>query len=201
MSAIVRSAGLLALLLLVSSGARAATPKDIDAAKKKGADWLRAKYATGVTVSAGDANGPGTVCMAGLAMLEAGVPGNDPAVKAVTETIRSAAWSQTRTYPASLCLLYLDRYGDPADVPLIQLLGLRLLMGQTSNGGWSYECGVPVLTADELAALKALKPPPVGKLHPELEKYAQVLVAQDRQNAARPEADTKLEETPLRLSA
>ncbi|VTU01299.1 mg-chelatase subunit : Uncharacterized protein OS=Planctomyces maris DSM 8797 GN=PM8797T_31608 PE=4 SV=1 [Gemmataceae bacterium] len=188
MTATVRCAGLLALLLIAGTGARAATPKDIDAAKKKGADWLRAKYKSAPTTFGGDSNGPGPMCMAGLAMLEAGVPGDDPAVKAVTAAIREVGWTQTRTYPASLCLLYLDRYGDPADVPLIQLLGLRLLMGQTSNGGWGYDFYLPGLSAEDLAALKALKPPPVGKLHPDLEKYAQAMVAY-RAKTALPPAD------------
>ncbi|WP_439621858.1 HEAT repeat domain-containing protein [Gemmata sp.] len=189
MTAIVRTAGLLALLLLAHAGAHAATPREIDAAKKKGADWLRAKYKAAPTNFGGDANGPGPMCMAGLAMLEAGVPGDDPAVKAVTAAVREAGWTQTRTYPASLCLLYLDRYGDPADVPLIQVLGVRLLMGQTSNGGWSYDFTIPGLSADEITALKAMKPPPVGKLHPDVEKYAQALIAHRAKTALAPADD------------
>jgi len=176
--------------MLASAGASAATPNEIDAAKKKGAEWIRAKYAKGAQATwGGDTKGSGPLCMSGLAMLEAGIPAGDPAVKAVTELIRETAWSQTRTYQVSLALLYLDRYGEPADVPLIQVLAVRLLIAQTTNGGWSYECGIPGVTLAEIEALKALKPPAVGKFHPEVEKYAQGLIAYRAKNPIPPSDD------------
>ena len=116
-------------------------------------------------------------CLAGLAILEAGTPVNDPAVKAITDLVRDAAYKQTQTYQIALCLMYLDRLGDPADVPLIQVLAVRLLVGQTSNGGWGYEC-IGIVPQEDERRLRALKPDQAaGKLHPEVEKYAQSLAA------------------------
>ncbi|MCE9560551.1 MAG: hypothetical protein K8U57_00720 [Planctomycetes bacterium] len=184
MSHFVRVAGLIAVLLLADAGAvSAATPKEIDAAKKKGADWLRAKYKSPP---------PGTLgktCLAGIAMLEAGVPGDDPAIKSITEIVRKEAWGQTRTYEISLCLMYLDRYGEPSDIPLIQILAIRLLAGQSSFGGWGYECGSPGLGMAEEQALKAAKPPAVGKMNPEVEKYVQGVIAFRAKNPPSPTDD------------
>ena len=162
------------------AGASAATPKEIDAAIKKGAEALKAKYTrgAGLPVGNGDNNGYGIgpTCLAGLAILEAGSPGNDPAVKAITDTIRNAAYTQNKTYQIALCLIYLDRYGEPADEPLIQALGARLLVAQTANGGWGYEC-ISAVSAADVERLKAIKPGQAGKLNPEVEKYGQALAA------------------------
>lgn len=171
MTALIRIAGLTAILFLAESGgASAATPKEIEAAKKKGADWIKAKYSKGASGEIGP------MCLSGLALLEYGTPGDDPAVKAITAFVRNAAYSQTQTYQISLCLMYLERYGEPADIPLVQALAVRLLVGQASNGGWTYMSIGGVSQADE-QVLRALKPGVVGKLHPEVEKYGQALTA------------------------
>ena len=68
-----------------------------------------------------------------LALLESGTPVTDRSLQIITDRIRNDAYMQNRTYQTSLCLMYLDRLGDPADVPLIQALAVRLLVGQ--NGG------------------------------------------------------------------
>src|SRR5262249_13192424 len=121
--------------------------------------------------------GIGRTCLAGLALLEANVPVNDPAVKTITAQVRNAAYTQNQTYQVALCLMYLDRLGDPADVPLIQALGARLLIGQTANGGWGYPWG-PAAGQNDEKFLRAIKPDqPAGKLHPDVEKYWQALVA------------------------
>jgi hypothetical protein len=177
MSACVRAAGLLAACLACAAPALAATPKEIDAALRKGTDWLKARHTQGgggggVT----DGYGIGSTCLSGLALLEAGVPANDPAVKRITESVRQAAYTQTRTYQVSLCLMYLDRLGEPADVPLIQTLAVRLLIGQSAQGGWTYNSVTGVAAADE-QRLRAMKPGQPGKLHPDVEEYARALRA------------------------
>jgi hypothetical protein len=174
---LLRLMGLLAGAFLASGTINAATPKEIDAAIKRGADWLKANN-RGQGVVSDTAYGVGPGCLAGLAMLEAGVPPSDPALKALTDQIRNAAYTQTRTYQVSLCLMFLDRLGEPSDVPLIQILAVRLLVGQTNRGGWTYDC-VQGQQVDE-QTLRAIKPinqqgPP--KLHPDVEKYAQFLAA------------------------
>ena len=122
-------------------------------------------------------------------------------MKAITAAVRDASFTETQTYHIALCLLYLDRLGDAADVPLIQMLGVRLLAGQNAIGGWTYQCIDAVSAADErllrtkllVAELKAGNNPPppaeakqggkaakhgvVGTLLPEVEKYAGKLAA------------------------
>jgi hypothetical protein len=184
MSALVRTVVVFAAVFAASALASAATPKEIDAAIKKGADYLKAKYSRvngglppGV-VGVAD-HGIGPTCLAGLAILEAGTPGNDPVVKTITEQVRSAAYSQTKTYQVALCLIYLDRFNDPADEPLIQALGVRLMAGQTPTGGWGYET-ISAVAQGDIERLKAMKAGQAGKLHPEVEKYAESLAAAGR---------------------
>jgi len=180
-SAFTRAAlGALLVALSAPVTAPAAPQKDIDRAIKGGADYFRAKYGRANAPPPGPvANyGIGPTCLAGLALLEAGAPIDDPAVKNVTAQVRAAAYTQSATYQVALCLMYLDRFGDKNDVPLIQALAVRLLVGQTPTGGWTYQCcaEVPPADAKRLAEMK-LADVPAGKLHPEVEKYAQALVA------------------------
>ncbi len=179
MASIIRNTGLIAALLAAPGVSLAANPNEIDAAIKKGADSLKARYTKGgppVVLGVGDGYGIGPTCLAGLAILEAGTPGTDPAVKTITDSIRAAAFTQTRTYQIALCLMYLDRYGEPADEPLIQALAARLLVGQNGNGGWGYEC-IAAVSQGDIDRLKAMKPEKAGKLHSEVEKYGQALAA------------------------
>jgi hypothetical protein len=175
------------LVALCAPAAPAANQKDVDRAIKGGADFFKARYgrAGGAAPAApapgavvGDGHGIGPTCLAGLAMLEAGVPIDDPAVKNVTAQVRRAAYAQGSTYQVALCLMYLDRFGDKNDLPLIQALAVRLLVGQTRDGGWGYQCcGAP--SPDDQKRLAEMKAAdvPAGNLHPEVEKYAQALTA------------------------
>jgi len=181
MSKHIHIAALLAFLLTaqIASGA---TQKEIDAAIKKGSDSLKARYGRGPGGlpglpggGGGGETGIGPTCLAGIAMLEAGVPVNDDALKAITETVRVSSYTQSATYQVCLCLMYLDRLGDPADEPLIQMLAVRLLAAQTPGGGWGYQCA-PVPEGDAVR-LRAMKPEKAGKLHSEVLKYGQGLAA------------------------
>ena len=148
---------------------------------RRAAEFLASRYPKGGGVGlpvAGEAeHGIGPTCLAGLALLEAGRPVNDPSVVTITERVRSAAYSQNRTYQTSLCLMYLDRLGDENDVPLIQALACRLLVGQNGNGGWGYVlCAPPA--GNDVQQLKAIKADqPAGKMHPVIEQYGQALFA------------------------
>ncbi|QJW99701.1 hypothetical protein [Frigoriglobus tundricola] len=174
------------------SVASGATPDEIKRSIKAGADALRTRYERGAPgggvgagggIGASGVNQVGTTCLVGLALLEAGAPVNDTAVKAITATVRDAAYSQTNTYSIALCLMYLDRLGEPADVPAIQMLAVRLLVGQTSAGGWGYVC-IPAVPADVEQRLRAMRPGAAGKLHPDVEKYGQALTAAAQQTGA-----------------
>ncbi len=201
LSQLSRCAAILGLLAGAVPGASAANPKDIDAAVKRGADALKARYTPGGNggpVVAMPGHGIGPTALAGLALLEAGVPVNDPALKTVIALIRDGAYTQHRTYQVSLCLMFLDRLGEPADVPLIQMLAVRLLAGQTRDGGWGYDCCSPIGPADDQQLRAALgegrltaATPTAGgggkekpKLHPDVEKYGQLLTLAKTQPGA-----------------
>jgi hypothetical protein len=135
--------------------AAAADAKSIAAAIQKGGEYLRGVYANGATVGQGSDAGLGAVALSGLGLLEAGVKPDDPAVKNVTQAVRGGALHQTGTYHIALCVIFLDRLGDRGDVPLLQMLGVRLYAGMNSAGGWSYQCWENVTGADAL--LKSLQ--------------------------------------------
>ena len=173
----VRVAGSITFLLLsagvVSAQQKPPTPKEIDLAIKKGTDALRAMEGQRAVGGNGE-HGIGPSCLSGLAMLEGGVPLADPALKSIIDQVRNAAYTQTRTYQVSLCLMFLDRLGEPADVPLIQILAARLLVGQSNGGGWSYDCCMAPNPDIEqrLRAIKAEKQQGPPKLYPEVAQYA-----------------------------
>jgi hypothetical protein len=169
----------LGLLCAAAPPASAANQKEIDRAIKLGTDALKAKY-TGAAApagapGAGGDNGIGGTCLAGLALLEAGVPANDPAVKTITNLVRDGSYSQSSTYQVALCIMFLDRLGDPVDEVRIQMLGVRLLAGQSTSGGWNYPTCSP-LTGDEVKWLQTLKSDQPGKFHPDIAKYHQALL-------------------------
>ncbi len=178
---LVRLAGLFGALLAVAApAAPAATPKEIDRALKAGTDSLRARYGKGAPV--GNELGLGATCLTGLALLEAGVPVDDPALKAITDIVRNECFKQNATYPVALCLMYLDRRGEPADVPLVQMLAARLIVGQSRAGGWGYQSGPAPTPAEEAWLRNAVKQNPAAganppKLHPDILKYGQALMA------------------------
>src|SRR5262249_3900623 len=114
----------------------------------------------------------GGTALAGLTLLECEVPPADPAVKEAAEYLRKS-WTDVNdeytTYAISLAILFFDRLGDPADTPIIQALGVRLLAGQNAAGGWTYMC--PPLGADDLRQLRAMIERQVElKTKPELPK-------------------------------
>ncbi len=96
----------------------------------------------------------GATSLAGLTLLECGVPPNDPSVRSATQVIRQASITCTHTYSIALSILFLDRLGDPADVPLIESLTVRLLAGQNASGGWTYHC--PEIAESEIQRLKKI---------------------------------------------
>ncbi|MBV9125900.1 MAG: hypothetical protein JO112_21325, partial [Planctomycetes bacterium] len=96
----------------------------------------------------------GAAALNGLALLECGVPADDPAVQRAAEVVRESSVGLTYTYSLALSILFLDRLGDPDDVPLIQSLTVRLLAGQKADHGWTYEC--PPISEAEMHRLSSL---------------------------------------------
>ncbi len=125
-------------LAAVAAAAPAADTRRIDDAVKKGANYLRGSFDPSKK-NTGGVHGAGTMALCGLAMLETGVKPDEPAMKFIAETLRAIALAQHETYHVSLCVLFFDRLGDPADVPVIQMLGVRLYAGLGANGSYSYQ--------------------------------------------------------------
>lgn len=93
----------------------------------------------------------GYAALAGLALVECGVPVTDPAVARAAGFVRGTAAKSEHTYDLSLAVLFLDRLEQPADRVLIQALALRIAAGQNDKGGWDYKC--PHLGAPQLHSL------------------------------------------------
>jgi hypothetical protein len=94
--------------------------------------------------------------MVGLALLEAGVPAGDEAIRKAAAVVRAKACKDTFNYSVSAAIMFLDRLGDPQDEPFIQALAVRVLAAQfrqggADAGGWAYECPAP--TAAEVQRL------------------------------------------------
>ncbi|HWG46352.1 MAG TPA: HEAT repeat domain-containing protein [Gemmataceae bacterium] len=133
-----------------ASPARAVDAEDIKQAIDRGVTSLRRVQ--------GRDNGQwphikiGATALAGLTLLECGVADDDKAVLRAADAVRRSSITLTHTYSICLSILFLDRLGDPEDVPLIESLMVRLLAGQNSTGGWSYEC--PPISAAETRRLQ-----------------------------------------------
>jgi hypothetical protein len=149
-------------ILLSSLAASLPSTATADDAAIRKAIQRGAKYLQDVHQPRADYNGGfygmGTACLAGLALLEAGVSEDDPALKNIIKFVRQNALSQTKTYEVSLTIMFLDRLGDKADEGFIQFLGYRLLFGQLNSGGWSYDCEYGRLSQKEESRLRAVLP-------------------------------------------
>lgn len=192
MPAVPRRVGLLAALAVVLAAAGPAPaglkPGDppVQAAVDKAVGYLKQRAQN--PGSQGD-HGIGPSALVGIALIEALVPPSDPAIQATAKAVREIALSETRTYQASLCLMFLDKLGEPEDVPLIQMLAVRLLVGQSVKGGWDYNCASSgALPAELEAGLKGRKLAPgvrsnEGKpqLHPAVQAYWQQLANANKQ--------------------
>ncbi len=103
----------------------------------------------------GDKNRPvGETVLPALALLEAEVPKDDPAVQRAAAWMRPHLAKLNQTYELSLALLFLDRLGSSQDEAAIRSLALRLVAGQCRTGGWGYRC--PTLSPKNEEALPDL---------------------------------------------
>jgi hypothetical protein len=129
---------LFALLLLPA--VTIADEKDpIRTAIDQGAQYLKQVHQPKANYNGGR-NDVGTATLAGMALLESGTPVDDVSILLIAHYVREKSLSQNGTYQISLCIMFLDRLGNPGDHGLIQYLTLRLLSGQCVDGSWSYTC-------------------------------------------------------------
>ena len=91
--------------------------------------------------------GVGYASLAGLAIIESGIPAGDGGIQQAANFVRRNVFDLDTTYEASLAILFLDRMNGPKDREMIQMLAYRLLGAQAGTGGWGYK--LPKLTLDE----------------------------------------------------
>ena len=128
----------------------------VTAAIQKGAAKLKSLNVPAAGYNGG-MHGIGTAALSGLALLEANVPKEDPSIQQITTFVRFKSLGETQTYNTALAIMYLDRHGDPADVPLIQLLGVRLYSGMNATAGWAYNTWEETPAAEQQRLAAALK--------------------------------------------
>ncbi|HEY7311138.1 MAG TPA: hypothetical protein VH643_17375 [Gemmataceae bacterium] len=130
--------GLLSIVVLGITGpsCRAVDQDAVNKAIDKGVKALRTLQAENGTWPHAEI---GATALAGLTLLECGAAADDKAVLRAADAVRQASLGLTHNYSIVLTILFLDRLGDPADIPLIESLTVRLLAGQTSTGGWNYQ--------------------------------------------------------------
>jgi hypothetical protein len=92
--------------------------------------------------------------LAGMTLLECGVPANDPVLVKAAQYVRKNVPNMANTYGISLYILFLNRLNAPEDKARIKDLTARLVMGQGPMGGWTYQC--PVLTPKDQDLLFSL---------------------------------------------
>lgn len=118
-------------------------------------------WGEGTGPGSGKGWGVGYTALAGLTLVECGVPVTDPGLKNAARLIRANVSELESTYEIGLAILFLDRMKDKTDKRLIQWLGGRLIAGQTTSGGWGYK--VPKYSeleaAQLIAALRKMTPP------------------------------------------
>jgi hypothetical protein len=129
---------------------------------------------------------PGMTALAAVTLLECDVAPTDKAIQKAAEYVREEVISSNATYPISLAIIFLDRLGDPIDIPLIESLTVRLMYGQDDKGGFGY-MACPMVPEDEVKRLReqyktGAKPsrkisPTVHDLAPEVQKQLVALAA------------------------
>ncbi|QDU22181.1 prenyltransferase/squalene oxidase repeat-containing protein [Urbifossiella limnaea] len=149
---------------------RPLTQAVIDEAVDRGVSFLRqtqtpaGSWGKGTNVGPGGGWAVGYTALCGIALIEAGIPPNDPGIQKAANVVRAAQPKIDHTYEAALAIIFLDRVGEKKDKPLIQGLALRLIAGQSGTGGWGYK--VPIVPQSDanlmFGALKQLNPPQTG---------------------------------------
>ena len=123
-------------------------------------------WGTGTGPGSGKGWGVGHTALAGIALIECGVPPSDPGIRRAAAVVRANINEIEFTYEAALVILFLDRMRDKSDRQRIQMLAGRLMAGQSPSGGWGYK--IPKHNvADSINFLNALRrmspaQPPTG---------------------------------------
>jgi hypothetical protein len=165
-------------LVLAARPAAAVVPQAVNKAIDRGVAYLKSMQAGDgswgkIPTPEGGSSQPGPTALVALALLECDVAPNDPAITKAAALIRKGSITCMDTYGIATSLWFLDRLGEPGDVPLIESLGVRLLAGQNEQGGWTYKC--PAAPADD-----------VRRLETAIEKRTELTTRPDRKPGTRP---------------
>jgi hypothetical protein len=183
-----------AAALVAALPARAADREAIDKAVDKGAHYLQGLQSPMEGTWPHEEIGLTALCA--VTLLECGVPTDDPGIQKAAAAVRSAAVRIDKTYSIALCIIFLDRLGEPVDAALIESLTVRLLAGQLRTGGWTYLCPKPPPTEERrLTGMlqqrgdrgpdKSAPPPEAGK-PPERKAAKEILNQVERLRRAHP---------------
>jgi hypothetical protein len=135
-----------AAFLMAPAFIHAGEEEQIKTAIAKAVQFLKTNYRTGGAGPRIATPGPempvneGPMALSGIALLEAKVKTDDPVIIDIAGKVRNASINQTRTYHLALDIIFLDKLGVKADTILVQSMAARLILGQTAEGGWSYNC-------------------------------------------------------------
>jgi hypothetical protein len=141
----------LGALLLAGGPAPAVDRAAVEKAIERGVKHLKKEQLRNGTWSHAQI---GATALAGLTLLECGVPPDDPAVRRAAAAVRSVCGEVTYNYSLTLAILFLDRLGEPIDTALIQSMTVRLLGGQNAEGAWGYNSPRP--SPEEVRRLNGL---------------------------------------------
>ncbi len=123
----------------LNSEVQAQTAKEVTESRLKGMEFLKSQQQdNGSWEFEGHSVGITALCT--LALLENGVPVNDPQIKKGRQFVIKESDKLKSTYDLALATLLLSRIGDREDKTMIRKYAARLIAGQTSTGGWSYSC-------------------------------------------------------------
>ncbi len=132
---------LLAILsvMLLADNLQAQTDKEVTASRLKGIEFLKSQQKDdGSWEYEGHPVGITALCT--LALLENGVPVNDPQIQKGRLFVLKESEKLKSTYDIALGTLLLSRIGQREDKSMIRKYAARLIAGQTTTGGWSYSC-------------------------------------------------------------
>lgn len=119
--------------------AQSARGELVAASIRRGVEYLtRTQHASGAWNGWGGSHELGETSLAGLALLAAGSPADDPAVQGAARCVRRQAAGDPDTYDVSLAIMFLDRLSAAQDKPLIDTLLGNLQGGQCGDGSWTY---------------------------------------------------------------
>ena len=117
------------------------TPEEIDAARKRGVDYLLSSQEKDGSWSFKDTTYPvGPTALVGLALMENGIPISDSHIEKANKYINDKIKDLKNTYEISLSLVFLSRVGDRDSRATVRELAARLIAGQNGDGGWGYAC-------------------------------------------------------------